>query len=68
MVKKFLLQELTILFFLVPAVNSEKLGEKKQQFYNSEKFDSIRISVLRDITKILKKFNYVKNVKNIYFA
>ena len=32
-----------------------------------QKFDSIRISVLRDITKIWKKITHIKDVRNILY-
>ena len=32
-----------------------------------QKFDTIRIAVLRDITKIWKKINHIKHDMNIYF-
>ena len=34
----------------------------------SKKFNTIRISVFRDITKIWKKINRIEEVKKIYFA
>ena len=34
----------------------------------NQKFDSIRISVLRDTTNIWKKIDLIKDVKNIYFT
>ena len=33
-----------------------------------KKFDPIKISVVRDITKIWKKSIHIIDVKNIYFA
>ena len=34
----------------------------------SQKFNTISISVLRDITKLRKKINHVREVKKIYFV
>ena len=34
----------------------------------NQKFDSIRISIFRDITKIWKKITRIKDIKNIYSA
>ena len=37
-------------------------------YITGQEFNMIRISVLRDEKKNLKKINHIKEVKNIYFA
>ena len=34
----------------------------------SQKYDALRLSLLRDIKKSEKKINHIKDVNNIYFA
>ena len=52
----------TIVIFVFPIV-LRMYG----RYIPNQKFDSIRISVLRDIKKNLKKITLIKDAKNIYF-
>ena len=46
----------------------EKYSRMYGMYIPNQKFYWIRISVLRDITKIWKKITHIKDVKNIYFT